>query len=45
MNAKVIDNKVVLAKLSVLANLDELGALGGKIGHPDLAKCLTHPIF
>ena len=42
MNAKVIDNKVVLAKLGVLANL---GALDGNIGHPNLAKCLTHPMF
>jgi hypothetical protein len=33
LNAKVIDNKVVLAKLGMLANLSELGALGGKIGH------------
>jgi len=33
LNAKVIDNKVVLTKLGVLANLDELGVLGGKIGH------------
>jgi len=29
LNAKVIDNKVVLAKLDMMANL---GALGGKIG-------------
>lgn len=42
MNAKVIDNKVVLAKLGMLVNL---GALGGKIGHPNLAKFLTHPMF
>jgi hypothetical protein len=31
LNAKVIDNKVVLAKLGVLANLG--GEFGGKISH------------
>jgi hypothetical protein len=38
LNAKVIDNKVTANKVTVhnlgmLANLSELGALGGKIGH------------
>ena len=29
----------------MLANLSELGAWGGKIGHADLAECLTYPMF
>jgi hypothetical protein len=33
LNAKVIDNKVTVHNLGMLANLSELGALGGKIGH------------
>jgi hypothetical protein len=38
LNAKVIANKVpfnkvTVHKLGMLANLGELGALGGKIGH------------
>jgi ribosomal protein S18 acetylase RimI-like enzyme len=41
---KVTFNQVIFNKVTVL-NLDELGALGGKIGHPNLAKCLTHPMF
>ena len=43
MNAKVIDNKVVLAKLGVLANLG--GCIGWQNRSADLAKCLTHPMF
>ncbi len=49
MNAKAIANKVpfnqvIFNKVTVLI-LGGLGALGGKIGHPNLAKFLTHPMF